>query len=585
MKLDKETFIKEHFWFLLGLLVPLVLISLILLWATSSSIIAGQEKNVKDTKSKLQNIPNSQPKNTEWMKRLDERDNLADGQKKKIWEKAWNEQAGFMTWPEAFSKEFLDNNSFLDVLNKMYFGSEIPYGIRSKYDLEGVYRPQVYQAIEVVQPRDEYGRIVVQSSVPWEALIRSVPGQRWKSAPPSPEDMWLAQEDLWVQRGMLQIVRDANDMVATFKKKATDLKPEGGAKDRQVFTNPDWMLDLTLTRVENKPTLKCRLTNIGNRRESLGVYFLVGFKRTAQDEGTQHDLLVPEGEPLPPGKSMSFDRPLRLQVGDPSVVVSVKQLFDWRTVPVKRIDRLELGWFSNRHANKELLLAAFSKPKEGEQKDAPTNPLPQREGGEGLPAGPGGGGVGRPLSEGVTVNGLQKNRYIEVSEQLRRMPIGMALIVDQAHIQDVLTAVVNSPLRIQTTEVHWRRFHQDIKPRDEDKPAGSEKSPPRGGGEGVMAPRMPAGPGGTPAPALPSGGGFRPSSGMPERPGGLPERPGGMPFGPGRETGATSYVPDELEWDLVELAIYGIASIYERFPPPPPPAENTTGPVAGKTGQ
>ncbi|HEV3203230.1 MAG TPA: hypothetical protein VGY77_02550 [Gemmataceae bacterium] len=572
MKLDKETLIKEHFWFLLSLLVPLVLISMILLGSTSTTIIAGQEKNVKDAKTKLESIPKSGPKNSQWMEKLEVRDKLADEQKSKIWKKAWEDQVSFMTWPENLSRELLDS------LNKMYFGAEIPERIRSKYGDKEIYSPQFYQAIEVVQPKDPFGRVVVQTANAWETLIR-IPVINIR--PPTSEDIWLAQEDAWVQRGMLQIVRNANDMVAAFKKKATNLKPEGSGLDRQIFTNSDWMLDLTLTRVENKTTLKCRLTNLGNRRESLGIYFQVGFKGS-----TQNVVLIPEGEPLPPGKSVAWDRPLRpLEEGNPTAIETVKQLYDWRTVPIKRVDKIEIGYFSNRHATKELLMAAFSKPKEGEQKDASASGAIKSSGDSpGLPMAPGGDrevtGSGKSHNEGTTVNGLRKNRYIEVSEQVRRMPIGLVFIVDQEHIQDVLTAVANSPLRIQTTEVHWRRFHGDIKPHEEDKPM-AEKGP--GSSEG----RVVSGAAGGLLPAPPAGGSVRPGGlPVPAPPAGGSIRPGGLPYVPGREAGsASSYIPEDQEWDLVELAIYGIASIYERFPPPAPPAESPSSGTPAKTGQ
>ena len=115
------------------------------------------------------------------------------------------------------------------------------------------------------------------------------------------------------------------------------------------------------------------------------------------------------------------------------------------------------------------------------------------------------------------------------------MPFGMVLIVDQSHIQDVLAAVVNSPLRIQITEWHWRRCHDDIRPKEEETPA-----------VGTDRPQPPS----TPAVRI--------------RPQPITLNPSGP-----TQTG-TGAVPgaEEHEWDLVELAVYGIASLYERYPPP-----------------
>src|SRR5207253_1477158 len=49
--------------------------------------------------------------------------------------------------------------------------------------------------------------------------------------------------------------------------------------------------------------------------------------------------------------------------------------------------------------------------------------------------------------------GLERNRYIIATDQARHLPIAMVLVVEQSHINDVLIAVANSPLRIQTTQV------------------------------------------------------------------------------------------------------------------------------------
>ena len=42
------------------------------------------------------------------------------------------------------------------------------------------------------------------------------------------------------------------------------------------------------------------------------------------------------------------------------------------------------------------------------------------------------------------------------------MPIGMVLIVDQGHVQDVLRALANSRLRFCDTQIHIERFRGSI---------------------------------------------------------------------------------------------------------------------------
>src|SRR5439155_23202643 len=84
-------------------------------------------------------------------------------------------------------------------------------------------------------------------------------------------------------------------------------------------------------------------------------------------------------------------------------------------------------------------------------------------GGAGLPGAPGvgegGGGFGgAATSTDVTDNGLPRRRYIHRTDQVRAMPIGLAVIADQAYVQDVLTAMANCKLRFQTVQTHLTRF-------------------------------------------------------------------------------------------------------------------------------
>ena len=65
-------------------------------------------------------------------------------------------------------------------------------------------------------------------------------------------------------------------------------------------------------------------------------------------------------------------------------------------------------------------------------------------------------------------------------------------------------------------------------------------------------------------------------------PGGGPgmAAPGGRPgMGPGGANFQSAAPPDDLDSSLMELAVYGEISLYERYPPKPPAAET---PAAAK---
>lgn len=550
MKLDKETLMKEHFWFLLILVLPLALVSLVLLLVTSSDLIAAPEKKIKDTKGKLEGIGDvSKAKSPKWVEALDKVGTQVEGQKSKIWAQAWKEQERLMTWPAAFPKPVQEQ------LTGMYFGDDINSEIRSNYSTfianskNSPYKNQILDIIDVAQPRNELEQVTVQfggKDNRWEEVLRWV--KEWRTSKPTTEEMWLAQEDVWIQRGLLQIVRDTNDAAARFQ-------ADEGQGRHKVFRNADWLLDLTLAEDKGKPVLKTKLTNVGSRRENLGFTFRVSFAGSSVAE-----MLPVDGEPLAPGKSIAFDWKIA-KAGRPTGLEEVRQVFDWRTVPVKRIERIELGYLSHRQASLELKPAKVFDKTDPNAANAQANPAATSRGDD--PASVA-GKAGQPnAANDVTENGLVRRRYIDTTEQVRRMPVGMVLIVDQAHVQDVLTATANSPLRMQITQFHWRRFHGDIKPLEEQATAPGT-SPGTSPAEGERR-RPVAGDGPARPPAYTTGP--------------RPAFPSAMPFNPLSPTGAPAQAEDQ-EWDLVELSLYGVASLYERYPPKEPkPADGTNNPA------
>ena len=137
------------------------------------------------------------------------------------------------------------------------------------------------------------------------------------------------------------------------------------------------------------------------------------------------------------------------------------------------------------------------------------------------------------------------------------MPVGLDLVVDQAYVNDVLIALGNSPLRVQITQTQWQRF----------------RDPLAVGGSPSGAPPSEEPEGGTP-PDFGGGGedsesGRRGSSGLgqPRPPGSGTGAmfPGGSGLGGSAPGGSTGSLPQsQVTAGLVELAVYGIVSIYEK---------------------
>jgi hypothetical protein len=172
------------------------------------------------------------------------------------------------------------------------------------------------------------------------------------------------------------------------------------------------------------------------------------------------------------------------------------------------------------------------------------------------------------------------------------MPVGMVVIVDQNHVQDLLTAFANSRLRIQTTQVHWNHVRVNLKPavteEGSDVAQGNQGKSERDpsmvrpgistGGEGNRAldkgglasrfQRM------SPSTMGAGTGGY--SSQMSAMMRAMMGRQGpGMMMGGGVAPSVATEELEEEDPNLMEVSVYGIAALYERFPPKKPatPAE------------
>jgi hypothetical protein len=128
------------------------------------------------------------------------------------------------------------------------------------------------------------------------------------------------------------------------------------------------------------------------------------------------------------------------------------------------------------------------------------------------------GGRGAPSAASLTaVYGLDRNRYLAATEQCRHLPVAMVLVIDQAYLTDLLTSLANSRLRFQITQVHYHRA-RGVQP----------------GGSGGAS----NGPRGTP-------GNERPQ--------------------PGQVGNYGAAAVGDGEPNLIEVTIYGIAALYERY--------------------
>jgi hypothetical protein len=172
-----------------------------------------------------------------------------------------------------------------------------------------------------------------------------------------------------------------------------------------------------------------------------------------------------------------------------------------------------------------------------------------------------------------TKSGFPFDRYVDRNAQVRHILVGMVVIADEEHIPELLAAFANSKLRIQTTQVHWVHFRQKLKPIFEEEPsrdnllarAGRGKVGPTSRGPTKKV-RTGGGRGGDPED---DSRGLGDISRETDEPTGGTDPTMQLFMGAGKGPnyqGKARDVEDE-PMNLVELAVYGNASLYERYPP------------------
>jgi hypothetical protein len=546
-KFDKEMMKKQHFWLLL---IP-VAIGLLLAWlGLVFGVADATEEQANKNKEGKSKIEKANAQSREILKLYETRKGELGELRTKRWKEMWDLQEGMFEWPKS-----IGDDEILKVKDKK-FGADISddkflVAFRDHFAKE-------YAALaSEVEP--------LQFAGGWTSVLRYVPV--WKKNPDS-EDVWLAVEDFWIQKELIAALNDVNKDAA----KLVYFKQDKDSLRSRTFYNRIWQVDLQLVEHPNGMAIE---GTIKNRTDRLQAYnatneLVLNVWLSEQGDATPFRFAI-EGGSLEGGKQEKIKYVEKKHIileGNPTGIYRVEQVYDARTVPIKRLDKLAMGFASGyasaRYSDKDLQMSAFSTV----ASTAETTPT----GGTGAPAGPAGPPgppVGGPMGVGVsgpmgpagtagssggasaaneTFNGLARKRYISRTDQVRSVPIGLTVIADQSFVQDALTAVANCKLRFQTIETHLTRYRGSVTY------AGVSSGGASNDGN-VGKPRIPGGPGGPPPGGPPPGGG-----------------PMGMgPAGPGFPGGGNaprSSNEDQVAANLVDVTIFGIASLYEKFEAP-----------------
>jgi hypothetical protein len=606
IKFDKETLVKHRFWIALAVFVPLWLVAWLVLWLSVSGAVEAKKKEYDDSQKKIATV--TDPKTEHFRNPMTEKKDKLAGRKGVLWKEVWAPQGNLtVDWPISLEGK----TPGLAKLVNAPFGAPIKEDDVSERQH---FRDFLYKEWKKTK-REQFAYYAGPMTLNFDNVIGMAPFDATENekVTPSMEEIWANQETVWVKRELLWVIRQTLERLADFEPVSPSEKEAlpDGVVTRHHLRNRNWELDLLLKPAPQRQFVISKdstIKNVNAGKRTLPLrevrVWLWQASTTEPGKTTPGPAFTIQGDPVAWGKTASIGQDVRVDnyTFDVKQPIFATQMFTWGTSPIKQIDALELGQYgqSSRTAFQEL-----RRFKEEEPSQAPASSSSSAVGGK---AGAMGGAPAASASktgESSLVSNLK--RYIQVNNQLRRIPVGIVLIMDQAYIEDVVSQLVNSSrLRFQPTQVQWQQASGVKQPEADgsketagQEVAGKPGAGRAGGKPGAGRGMMPGG-GGMPGGGMPGGADMMmmsqgASRGMEGAMRGAGQGPSGAQMMMGMQgqamgamTGATGMpggassaaAADESDPNLVEFALYGIISLYDRVVEPqaasaPPGAAQT----------
>ncbi|MBC8115045.1 MAG: hypothetical protein H7062_11740 [Candidatus Saccharimonas sp.] len=185
-----EPVLKQKFWILLGIGILMTIVGWWMATGTMAATITTRTSEIKAAEGK---VPSGEIPNNGWSEGLSAVNVQQDLAVKSATGVLWQRQRARMTWPETVA----------EFAWKTGYRKEIALPGRENYKRD--YEYDWRRVWEVVQP---FNRIDGTGIVDFSPS--KLPRQQWGSLAPSSDEMWDAQEDLWLLEGILQSIADVN---------------------------------------------------------------------------------------------------------------------------------------------------------------------------------------------------------------------------------------------------------------------------------------------------------------------------------------------------------------------------------------
>lgn len=376
--MNKDKLKKHHFWILFGLVPLLVLIAVITISSGVGAAIEDRQAKIKKAQDDVSAKRGA--KGNKLIEKMVKRAEDIANKRTELWEVNWKKQFPLFTWPKD-SAGLLSRLDYDEKGQGLAFGDKAIPTANGELDVfrrKEVYLNEYAKMAERIAPT-QFGSgaasapaggggllggrpgagLVGGGSTPragdgWQAVLRHV--SEWGQQQPTPYQIWLALEDMWVQRAMIEAVRSVNEEISRFDPKPL-AKADGGAAQEDPlhrrFVNRIWDVELWVDKVENKQVMKGKLTNNTDKLQLLGSGSSL-ILNVWLDENTAEPFKFKIGGEFVPGRGTMTIVPTvdhNIPPGTPvTKIAKVEQVFDGKTVPVRRVDKLVLGYPDARNA-------------------------------------------------------------------------------------------------------------------------------------------------------------------------------------------------------------------------------------------
>ena len=380
-KANSDALKKHHFWILLGVVPVLVLVAVVVVTASVGGAIntkvAAYEGAQKEIDGKQAVKPNAA------IAVLDKQKDELEVKKTDLWKENWEKQIGvyyakgpdgkpeakqdpaanLFRWPASpVLARFAYNANYATDKNQLKFGDSLQTDTNDELNAFKV--RDVYMA-EFTNPRPgAAGTGMVDLVAPteflnnnWRSVLRHVyfpdaavgGASGWGNRLPSSEQVWLALEDIWVQRALLGQIKAVNDTIGAFRDARLFDANKQEIKDdrRRAFESRNWRVELEIAPdpddKDRRLRIGGRVTNRTDRLQPFGAGAALVLNVYLNDETAKPYVLKVPGQFVKGRATVpiaKLDEHLFAPGTKADKIVKVEQVFDSRTVPVRRIDAI-----------------------------------------------------------------------------------------------------------------------------------------------------------------------------------------------------------------------------------------------------